>query len=144
MIFMNENIEKKFVETYINKQYRDRLIIELKDAVGRKPKRSHKAFKKFSHNSVEYFVKSKILLAGCKITKEDFYNFVNKLINDTASYYMDEFGGEELSIYDAIEKSFNYLGASIIIYQQKFCLVKEETSIGSPEKIILLNDNVIL
>ena len=66
-------------------------------------------------------------------------SFVENMVDEKNCYYMDDCGGEEMSINEAIEKAFNYLGASIIVYKDRFAIVKEETEIGAPYKYILVN-----
>ncbi len=117
-------------------------LLELADTKGNCPKRSYKAFKKFSHNSDEYIDSSKILMSSNKITQEYMLDFAKKKIKLDTAYYMDEFGGEELPTLDCIKNAFDDYGACIIVFGEKFAFIKEEASIGSPIKTILsLNPN---
>lgn len=136
---MNEKIEEYFVNQYIKKQYRERLLLELKDEKGAMPKRSYKAFKKFSHTASEYVMADKIAICSEKITKEDVIDFIKNNVNKPIAYYMDELGGREMPIFDCIEKAFDQYGAVIIVCDKNFAFIKEETSIGSPKKLILVN-----
>ena len=73
------------------------------------------------------------------MTEQDVLSFVKNMIDDRTCYYMNAWNGEELSIDKAIEKSFNDLGASIIVYKDRFAIIKEESEIGAPQKYILVN-----
>ena len=137
--FMNEQIETFFVNTYIQKQYRERLIFELKDTSSKTHRRACSAFKKFSHLTVDYVIPRLVAISSNKLTEQDALSFVKNMVDEKNCYYMDDCDGEEMSINDAIEKAFNYLGASIIVYKNVFAIIKEETSIGAPYKYILVN-----
>ena len=136
---INEQIEKLFVNTYIQKQYRERLIFELKDTASKTRRRSCNAFKKFSHLTVDYVIPRLVAISNNKLTEQDVLSFVKNMVDDKTCYYMDAWEGEEMSIDKAIERAFNDLGASIIVYKDRFAIIKEETEIGAPYKYILVN-----
>lgn len=136
---INIEIETFFVNTYIQKQYRERLIFELKDTSSKTQKRSCNAFKKFSHLTADYVIPRLVAISNNKMTERDILSFVKNMIDDRTCYYMDAWNGEELSIDKAVEKSFNDLGASIIVYKDRFAIIKEESDIGAPLKYILIN-----
>ena len=136
---MNEQIETYFVNTYIQKQYRKRLIFELKDTSSKTHRRSCNAFKKFSHLTVDYVIPRLVAVWDNKLTEQDVLAFVKNMIDEKNCYYMTDWEGEEMPINEAIEKAFNYLGASIIVYKDRFAIIKEETDIGAPYKYILVN-----
>ena len=66
---MNEQIEAFFVNTYIQKQYRERLIFELKDTSSKTYRRSCNAFKKFSHLTVDYVIPRLVVISDNKMTE---------------------------------------------------------------------------
>ena len=136
---INVEIETFFVNNYIQKQYRERLLFELKDTSSKTHKRSCNAFKKFSHLTVDYVIPRLVAISNNKMTEQDVLSFVKNMIDDRTCYYMNAWNGEELSIDKAIEKSFNDLGASIIVYKDRFAIIKEESEIGAPQKYILVN-----
>ena len=136
---MNEQIESVFVNTYIQKQYRERLLFELKDTSSKTYRRSRNAFKKFSHTTVDYIIPRLIAISNDKLTEQDVFSFVKKMIVEKNCYYMNAFDGEEMPIDKAIERAYNDLGASIIVYKDRFAIIKEETEIGTPLKYILVN-----
>lgn len=138
-IMINAEIETFFVNTYIQKQYRERIIFELKDTSSKTHKRSCNAFKKFSHLTADYVIPRLVAISNNKMTERDILSFVKNMIDDRTCYYMDAWNGEELSIDKAVEKSFNDLGASIIVYKDRFAIIKEESEIGAPLKYILIN-----
>lgn len=136
---MIEQIESTFVNTYIQKQYRERFLFELCDNSRKMQRRYRKAFKKFSHSAEDYLISRLIVVSSNKLTEQDILSFIQKFITEKTCYYMDEKNGEEMSINEAIEKSFNNLGVSIIVYKNIFSIIKEETFVGAPKKIILIN-----
>ena len=136
---MNEQIEAYFVNTYIQKQYRERLIFELKDTSSKTHRRSCNAFKKFSHLTVDYVIPRLVAVSDNKLTEQDVLAFVKNMVDEKTCYYMTDCEGEEMPINEAIDKAFNYLGASIIVYKDRFAIIKEETEIGAPYKYILVN-----
>ena len=135
---MNEQIEAFFVNTYIQKQYRERLIFELKDTSSKTHRRSCNAFKKFSHLTVDYVIPRLVAVSDNKLTEQDVLAFVKNMVDEKTCYYMTDWEGEEMPLNEAIEKAFNYLGASIIVYKDRFAIIKEETEIGAPYKYILV------
>lgn len=136
---MNEQIENLFVNTYIQKQYRERLLLELKDTSTKTHKRSCNAFKKFSHKTVDYVIPRLVAVADKKLNEKDVLAFVKNMVDDKKCYYMDDLCGDEMTIENAIQKTFNNLGASIIVYKNRFAIIKEETESGAPLKYILVN-----
>lgn len=136
---MNEQVESYFVNTYIQNKYRERLLFELKDANGKNQKRRNNAFKKFSHSAEEYVIPGMIAASSNDLTEQGVLEFVRDMAGEGSCYYMDDCGGEEMPLHSAVEKAFNYAGASIIVYKKVFSVIKEETEIGSPKKIILIN-----
>ena len=136
---INEQIEMLFVNTYIQKQYRERLLFELKDTSSKTRRRYCNAFKKFSHLTADYVMPHLVAMSDRKLTEQDVLSFVKNMVDEKNCYYMTDSEGEELPIKEAIEKAFNYLGASIIVYKERFAIIKEETEIGAPFKYILVN-----
>lgn len=136
---INEQIETLFVNTYIQKQYRERLIFELKDTTSKAHRRSCNAFKKFSHLTADYVIPRLVAISDNKLTEQDALSFVKNMVDDKTCYYMNALEGEEMPIDKAIEQAFNDLSASIIVYKDRFAIIKEETEIGAPVKYILVN-----
>lgn len=136
---MNEQIESIFVNTYIRKQYRERLLFELKDISDKTRKRSQNAFGKFSHSAEKYVIPGLVAKSDNRLTEREVLAFIKKFITEDTCYYMDEYGCEEMPINTAVEKAFDHAGASVIVYKNIFSIIKEETEIGSPKKIILVN-----
>lgn len=134
---MNEEIEKLFVDTYIQKQYRERLLFELKDVSNKTHKRGN-AFYKLSWIK-DYAISRFIAISDNKLTEQDVLSFVKNMVEEKTCYYMNAWEGEEMPIDKAIEKAFNYLGVSVVVYKDRFAIIKDETSIGAPDKYILVN-----
>lgn len=137
---MNEQIESVFVNTFIQKQYQERLLFELKDVTSKTRRRYYGAFKKFAHTAQDYVNQKMIAVCSDKLVEQDVLNYVKPYVTDKICYYMDECDGEEMTINEAVEKAFNYLGPNIIVYKNIFSVIKEETFIGAPTKIILVNN----
>ena len=134
---MNEQIETFFVNTYIQKQYRERLLFELKDTSSKTHKRGQ-AFYKLSWIK-DYVILRLVAISDNKLSDQDVLAFVKKMVDEKTCYYMTAWEGEEMSIDKAIDKAFNDLGVSVIVYKDRFAIIKDETSIGSPLKTILVN-----
>ena len=134
---INEQIETLFVNTYIQKQYRERLIFELKDFSGKVRKRND-AFYKLSW-AKDYVIPQKVAMASNKLTEQEVLSYVKNMIDENTCYYMDNWEGVEIPIDKAIERAFNDLGVTVIVYKDRFAVIKDETSFGAPNKIILVN-----
>ena len=94
---MNEQIESLFVNTYIQQQYRERLLLELKDTSTKTHKRSCNAFKKFSHKTVDYVIPRLVAASDKKLTEGDVLSFVKNMVDDKTCYYMDDWKGPKYS-----------------------------------------------
>lgn len=134
---MNEQIETLFVNTYIQKQYRERLVYELKDVSSKTHKRGH-AFYKLSW-AKDYVIPQLVAISSDKLTEQDVLSFVKNMVDEKTCYYMDAWTGEEMPIDKAIARAFNDLGVSVIVYKDRFAIIKDETAIGAPLKTILVN-----
>ena len=134
---MNEQIETNFVNTYIQKQYRERLIFELKDVSGKTHKRND-AFYKLSW-AKDYVIPQKVAMSSNKLTEHDVLSYVKDMVDDKTCYFMNAWEGVELPIDKAIERAFNDLGITVIVYKDRFAVIKDETSVGAPNKMILVN-----
>ena len=134
---INAEIETFFVNTYIQKQYRERFIFELKDNTNKTHKRVQ-AFYKLSWVN-DYVIPRFVALSDSKLTEQDVLSFVKNMVDEKTCYYMNDWEGEEMPIDKAIEKAFNDLGVSVIVYKDRFAIIKDETSIGAPNKMILVN-----
>ena len=134
---MNEQIETFFVNTYIQKQYRERLIFELKDITSKTHKRGN-AFYKLSWVK-DYAIPRLVVISNNNLTEQDVFSFAKNMIDEKTCYYMNAWEGVEMPIDKAIERAFNYLGISAIVYKDRFAIIKDETAIGAPYKYILVN-----
>ena len=134
---INAEIETSFINTYIRKQYRERLIFELRDNTSKTHKRG-RAFYKLSW-AKDYVIPQFVAMSDNKLTEQDVLSFVKNMVDEKTCYYMNDWEGEEMPIDKAIEKAFNDLGVSVIIYKDRFAIIKDETGIGTPNKMILVN-----
>lgn len=118
---MNIEIEQKFVETYIDKNYQKRLLLELSSA-----KKRLKALSRFSHGAETVLSKA---LNTKMITDFSDLNENNKRVYVIS---WDENDGALILLEDAIkycEKAYT----SVIVIGDGFSLIKEEVERGKPK-----------
>ena len=134
---INTEIEDHFADCYIEKEFRERFKFELKDVKGSEPKRTFKAFAKLAHSSLNYLKKSRIVVCDEALTENDVLKLMKAASDKDVCYYMDGSEGVELSVTEALRKTFDHYGASVIVVKDKCAFIKEESSVGSPKKIFL-------
>ena len=122
---MNSEIEQKFVNDYIEKNYQERVLYEL----GSSKKRAN-ALSRFSHNAEAILKKS--------VRKRIITSFCDFPEKEQAVYIIswDEKDGLTMPLSDAVR----YLEASymsVILIGTDFSLVKEETEKGCSEILYL-------
>ena len=127
---MNIIIEQEFIKKYIDKVYRERLLLELSSA-----KRRTKALSRFSHNVEEILNKNTI--------KKTVTNFSDIKENDKTVYIIswDENDGTQISFADAI-KYCEAAYTSVVLIGKTFALIKEETEGGQSKMFYLKNDKM--
>ena len=127
---MNIAIEQEFIKKHIDKEYQERLLLELGSA-----KRRTKALSRFSHNVEEILNKN--------ITKKTITNFSDIKETDQTIYVIswDENDGTQTSFADAI-KYCEMAYMSVILIGQSFALIKEETEGGQSKMFYLKNDKM--
>ncbi len=137
IIIMNYEIEKEFVNNFIIKNRRERLLFELKSAKKRK-----NAIGRFCHTSLQYLDDSKILIKGKTVTEQEIKNIVKKNIDK--EWYLiswdENFDGETYEIEKALDIIINMGMASIMICGD-YAIVIEEQENGAPNKYILYNSS---
>ena len=124
---MDITIEQEFIKKYIDKGYRERLLLELESA-----KRRTKALSRFSHNAEEILNKN--------ITQKTITNFSDIKETDKTVYVIswDESDGTQISFVDAI-KYCETTYTSVVLIGEAFALIKEETEGGTPKIFYLKN-----
>ena len=124
---MDITIEQEFIKKYIDKGYRERLLLELGSA-----KRRTKALSRFSHNAEEILNKN--------ITQKTITNFSDIKETDKTVYVIswDESDGTQISFVDAI-KYCETTYTSVVLIGEAFALIKEETEGGTPKIFYLKN-----
>ncbi len=124
---MDITIEQEFIKKYIDKGYRERLLLELGSA-----KRRTKALSRFSHNAKEILNKN--------ITQKTITNFSDIKETDKTVYVIswDESDGTQISFVDAI-KYCETTYTSVVLIGEAFALIKEETEGGTPKIFYLKN-----
>ena len=128
---MNKEIELFFIDTFVDKRLKDRIEYELQSNKNRT-----KAINRFAHSTEDVIKKQCIYKKGHDITLEDLL----KLTKSRTGYYIscNKYDGLELDITTAYDICSNEYGASIIVLEDA-AYVKEETSMGTPFKFILIN-----
>ena len=130
---MNKAIEENFVNSYIIKNKRDRLLFELcgkkrRDCIGR-----------FSHCTETLLIEAKIKLKGQYIS-EDLRHVVAKA-NNCKCYvisYSQELDGKELNKEEVLDLISNCGMPSIVIFDN-FAIIQTEQEQGPALKYLLQN-----
>ena len=130
---MDHNIEKRFVDTYIRKERRERLFYELTT-----PKKRYEGVSRFCHQAEELLDPSRIMMEGEDLDRrEDFHFFVQK--HDEQCYVLTPDNcaeGEYMAFKDAVDKAVIYPDAVIII-GSTFAVVFGEPIKGGRGKFLL-------
>ena len=130
---MNKAIEENFVNSYIIKNKRDRLLFELcgkkrRDGIGR-----------FSHNAEALLKETKIRLKGQYILKD-----LQNVIATTDSHkcyvisYSEELDGKEFNKDEILDLILDYGMPSIVIFDN-FAIIQTEQEQGPALKYLLQN-----
>ena len=131
---MDNNIENKFIENFICRYFRRRLMFELSG------KKRDEGMRRFCHNANEILDLRYVYKAGKDIYYAELKTYLKALYykfnNDC--YYFDYYCGEYLETEDAIERNMSNMSASIILFGDKIAFIKSETDYGAPMKYLLI------
>ncbi len=128
---MNKAIEESFVNSYIIKNKRDRLLFELCG------KKRRDGIDRFSHFADNLLIEAKIKLKGQHISK-DIQNIVIKA-NSCKCYvisYSEEFDGKEFNKDEVLDLILNYGMPSIVVFDN-FAIIQTEQEQGPAIKYLL-------
>lgn len=131
---MNNNYEKCFVERFIRKDRRERLLYELSNTKKRKD-----ALSRFCHNALEIIDKSKMVYAGEALERNDLKKYIEKYAKGEVCYVMSwvkEFDGKNITTDIALEH-INSCGMVVILVFKNMLIIKEEQSVGTANEYIL-------
>ncbi|MBQ7703293.1 MAG: hypothetical protein IJT40_02845 [Firmicutes bacterium] len=127
------SMERHFVQTFIRKARRERLLLQLTT-----PKRRYEALDRFCHQADDLIDHSKILMEGEDLERRpEFREFVKKhdepCLVLSPEFWMDE---QFLFLKDAVEQAVISLDAVLVI-GSTFALVYGEPVKGGREKYLL-------
>jgi hypothetical protein len=131
---MDAMIEERFVRAFINKQFQDRLLFELASKKNRV-----KAISRFAHNAATILNDKYIIKRGC-FEDANFEKEIATLINVNNDCYIisdNDLDGKLVNFKAAFQKCMDYPMALVIICGENVAIVKEELTIGAPEKFLL-------
>ena len=134
---MNSKIEKIFVENFIVKEYKTRILYELNSE-----KKREKAISRLSHDAVNILQPKKILLKSHQLSYDD----IKKYLSGNEMCYV--LGGNTDKSVIIFKKNFNeYINnplSLVIICDNGLVIVKEELTIGSPIKYVMFCEKLNL
>lgn len=136
---MNEEIEKRFVYTFLENRIRDRIIFELTSN-----KRRRTAILRFCHTTEDIVKPSCIYLTTTdkSLFMSEFYNLSNVKKCHVISLN-NEIDGKEVSIEKAVSSCVGFGMPSIIIVSESLALIETEQSVGAARKYILRSNETI-
>ena len=129
---MNKKIEEEFVNTYIIKNKRERLLFELQN-----PKRREEAVGRFCHLTDELLIPSKITAKGKYILDDIKTKILDS--NATSCYvisFFSDIDGIELQKQDVINEIIGMGMPSIAIFDD-FVIIETEQEQGPAVKYLL-------
>lgn len=126
---MNREIETEFVNQFIAKEKRERLLHEL-------AKKRETAVARFCHGLEKILDKRKIVLAGEKLDGSEVCAEIRKRTKGITCYVIAEKDGEIVDLERGIEMCYNWAGGAVLV-AGNVAFFKEEVEYGSPMKYIL-------
>ena len=130
---MNKAIEESFVNSYIIKSKRERLLYELCG------KKRRDGIDRFSHNTDTLLIESKIKLKGQHISK-DLQDIVtkSKCHKCYVISYFEELDGKEFNKDEALNRILG-CGMPSIVISDDFAIIQTEQEQGPAIKYLLQN-----
>ena len=129
---MNNTLESNFINDYIVKDKKERLLHEFSNH-----KKRENALLRFSHN-IESIVNNKFIQCKCNI--DNWHQFIN-LTGNVYVISMLKIDGENCSIKDAID-ILNEQYMPVIVISDNYVIIKSECD-GSKNNIMILSKNII-
>ena len=131
---MNNKFELEFINNYITKNKRERILYELASKKKRK-----NAIGRFCHNTSEYIDETKIVYKGNTISVYELENLIKKYTNDKEGYLISwdsDIDGSILSIENALNEVIGKGMASIVVFSNVI-LIETEQEQGAAIKYVL-------
>ena len=129
------DMEEKFLNQFIKKDFRQRLSYELWGK-----KRRH-GLSRFCHNAKELLIESKIIADGKNISKKEIQELLPTNCKNRQCYimaYNESIDGTLCDFEEALRKVLGNGMAAVIIFDE-FAVVETEQCFGSAEKMVLLS-----
>lgn len=131
---MNQEIEQKFVKTFIEKNKQDRFLHELFSKEKRK-----NIWPKISHNAHLCLKTKYIILESEKLDSVLLEKEIKRLSVETRQCYLlsEKYDGILTSLKEALNCAFEDYGAAILIINEVTAIIKEESEKGATKKYLL-------
>ena len=129
----NEEIEQFFVNNFVVKHRRQRLLYELSG------KKRIDGMMRFCHGTEEMIIKEKIIASGTDLYEQEILHIIRQLTNVENAYimaYNEEIDACSCSVQEALEKVLGNGMAAIVIIDN-VVVVETEQVCGTPERYIL-------
>lgn len=129
----NEEIEQFFVNNFVVKNRRQRLLYELSG------KKRIDGMMRFCHGTEEMIIKEKIIASGTDLYEQEILHIIRQLTNVENAYimaYNEEIDACSCSVQEALEKVLGNGMAAIVIIDN-VVVVETEQVCGTPERYIL-------
>ena len=129
---MNNDIEREFVNTFVIKNMRERLLFELLSG-----KKRNKSLSRFAHSSADILDPKYTFRVNAK---EEVLNEIarNDDVHSGKAYVIsDIYDGIEMEAQEAIDFAFEEYGVVIVIFKGGIAFVKSELEQGLADKCLL-------
>ena len=135
MISLNKDKEKLFVERYIIKKRRERILYEIN-----KPSKRLDALSRFCHNYDMYVDKRKIIYSG-KEASDKLKKIIKKYSNETEGHMIcwdERYDSKDMTLECAINIMRDD-GMCMIFMAEHICIISTEQTQGPKEIVVLHN-----
>lgn len=132
---MNIDKEKLFVDRYIIKKRRERILYELS-----KPSKRIDALSRFCHNYDMYVDERKIIYSGKEVSDE-LKKIIKKYGNETGGYMIcwdERYDSKDMTLECAINIMRDD-GKCMIFMSEDICIISTEQTQGPKEIVVLRN-----
>ena len=130
---MEFETERKFVNSFIKKNRRDRLLYELTD-----PKKRYNGLDRFCHHTADLIDFSKVVMQGSNLEAQPGFIMFLKTHDQTVTLLSPDgfLDNQKMSFRDAVAKSL-MCNDAVIIVGSDFAVVLTEPMKGGREKYLL-------
>ena len=131
---MNLKIEEIFVENFIVKEYKSRVLYELNSS-----KKREKALSRFSHEAINILQPERIVLKSHQLSYNDVKNYLSG--NESCYIIGGNIDKSIKKIKNCFDECINNPLSLVIICENGLVIVKEELTLGSPMKYVMYFEN---